>query len=364
MKIFYTILLVGLITNTGNSQVTVFNFKSENPVISTGMLNGSSEILTQYLKTIKPTYTDYVVLPNGKSNSTFEFHDHEVTTLNGNTVGLSTINLSGVVLSNLPSSYNNGASITHQSVYREDLFGSGNIPWVTMLASSGTEGPSITLNAVGNLYPDNKKASFIINNGTENVFSMATTAEGGSIGWKQPESMRLILSADKVYTTGQLFAAGSIHTNQYLVTGDNASNIKISSIGINFSNSDNSNYIGALKNSYGSWDKQYGTFIIQAVNNDMVLNSVSTNSSKMGSISFAFDFKNTASFTSTAIFFGRPFTRQSLHDEDIFAIQNPSEGQEVYSLDQHTPVYFNGREWVQPFGFKKLGKVKTGTILN
>jgi hypothetical protein len=50
------------------------------------------------------------------------------------------------------------------------------------------------------------------------------------------------------------------------------------------------------------------------------------------------------------------FILPRMNNSQIFSIDNPEEGTEVYSITEHAPVYYNGNNWVHPSHYKILEK--------
>lgn len=324
------------------------------------------------LKSFGATYSDYVVLPNAKANSGFEFHDHEVITNSGAIVNLSSTYLTSDFSALFPASSNNGANIIRSAIYKEEIYGSGVIPWVVLNAPSNDLGTSITLNTFSNLAKDNNIGAFAINTSNGNTFQLSTDNGGGFVGWKNvSNNMNITLSADVILATGQFAAQGNIKSKLgFIVGGENTSNVNITSTAITFLNSTTNNIsAGSLYKSSGIYSRE--SFCIESRNTSgILLNTYSDDSNNSGIIGFTVNTRTIGVINQDGLVLGsdtgnpssiltmssnnKGFLPPVLTDSEIFNIKNPVEGLQVYSSEHHANVYFNGKEWRIITSTKKL----------
>jgi hypothetical protein len=304
----------------------------------------------------KVSYSDYVVQPN-KLNPYIEFHDHVFSSGNSPALSLSTFVSSASIQPILSAASDNGTSITLKSIYKEAIYGSGNIPWATFNAPSATTGVNITLNTTANLFPNNTDGSFAINNLDGNQLSLRIVAGNGVIGWSQTDGTSLSIAASKIMTNGALFSSSTIETSEWLRARNLNSNVTLSSTSLTFSNQGVQTIIGSYGSASSLANFSNPTFLIQTANQDILFNALRTPGLTSGpSFSIAFNGQRNAIFTAELISFFSPFVNRGMRDSEIEAMKNVEEGTEVYSLDRHAKLIFNGTEWremlSQPFRSK------------
>jgi len=324
-------------------------------------------------KQFKATYSDYVTLPRG-AGGVFEFHDHEATTTSGSIVGLSTYILSGSYSNKLPADLNNGATIIQHAIFSEKTIGAGNIPWLQANAPEASGGVNVQLNTFANLNTSNYNGTIKINTPDGNTFQMSTSVGGAQFGWTKPDSStKLMLTAGSIYATGQFTADGLLTSHTGLIIGDsNVSGWQFSSTSLTLT--DDHERLSIETSS--SWNS---AFLVNSNSpGGIVFSTVTGKGGYDGPIMFAPNSNIMASITSNGFVIGnglagssailtlistnKGFIPPKLTDDQIFGIDNPDEGVEVYSIDHHAPAFFNGTCWMLPSGYKKLIRGKITSI--
>ncbi|MDB5091546.1 MAG: hypothetical protein JWR09_5540 [Mucilaginibacter sp.] len=316
----------------------------------------------------KPVFSDYVVLPNRKGGN-FEILDHEATKIDGSIVDLTKYVLSNAYSNKIPAGPNNGAIKIQHAIYEETITGTGNIPWFTTVAPEPGGRTSLQINTYANLMLTNYNGAYQINTPDGNSLELATTAAGGQVGWTKVDSTsKLFLGANYVSLPGHLEVKGLITAATGLSVGDSkTSTLNMSSTTISFISS----YSNLAPNNDNHWKD---AFVLTANGADgIIVNSLSTMDGHGGMIRFATNSQVMASFTTNGIVVGEGFPGSSavltlrstnkgfmppkMSNTQIFAINNPEEGTEVYSLDEHAPIFYNGTNWIQPSHFKVLQRL-------
>lgn len=318
------------------------------------------------MQQFKSAFSDYIVLPNRKGGY-FEILDHEATKIDGSKVELSKVLLSNSYSNKIPAAPNNGASKIEHAFYEEITIGSGNTPWFSKIAPEPGHGTSVQISTYANLMHTNYDGAYQINTPNGNSLELATTATSGIVGWARIDSTsKLFLAAKYISLPGNLEVQGSITTAADLLVGDSkTSMISITSTSISLINN---NYSNPATRNNAPWKD---ALVLDANGaGGIVLNSVGTTDNDSGAIRFAANSRIIASFTSNGLVIGGGYASSSailalrsenkgfilpkMFNAQILAIENVEEGTQVYSLDAHAPVFYNGTNWMQPTHFKAL----------
>ena len=367
------------------------------PIIGTPNSNfqGLAEITTTEKKSIKDityglplnlkpanvTVSDYIILPNKKSDFV-EFHDHE-TTLSGTTVDLSTISLSARYADNLPASSGNGATVAQNAVYRESVTGSGGLPWFVANAPNSISGTSIELNTYSNLLSQSSIGSYNINIPNGNTLQIATGDNGGYVGWTDPNpNTKLSLGAGTIDITGHLVVENSITSVIGVTVGNpNLSNASLSYNSLTFSNANGVQCFVGTGVGYTNGHSQEGALVVMNKSAGGIILDASTSIfDNSNAITFVINANEIGKFESSGLIigqgFGDPSAILSINSqkqgvliprcttEQIFNINNPSEGLLVYNLDYHKIVFYNGNYWRYSDNDKKMRRPKFNTNSN
>jgi|GEM_PF-1404302 len=349
------------LTNTSNSSL----------ISLTGLPSSISTVtLAEVSKISKPVvldYSDYVLLPT-KISKFLEFHTNE-TTLDGKVVASNTTYLTSHYDSNVPASTGNGATVIQSGIYNQSFTGSGNTPWFTATAPTNLVGTSIDLYTASNLVPQNNTGAFNINTANGNTLQLATTVDGGYIGWSDPnKSTKLVVGAGMIDITGNLTVENLITSKLGVtVSSTNLAATNISYNSVTFSNlSGVQGLIGNTANFKGFASQEDAFLIFSKYRDGIVINSSSTiafitNSNPVGKFIDTGFLIGDGDLDPSAIFGVNSRTQGVLlprsTTNEIMNISNPAEGDLFYNLDYHTLVFFNGESW-RKVKTKKLKRTK------
>lgn len=273
--------------------------------------------------------------------------------------------LSGSYSGKSPAEVNTGAIKVEHAIYEETVIGAGTIQWSKITVPQERTRTSVQTDTFSNFMVSNTNGTFQINTSNGNSLQFVTSEEGGMVGWAKVDSLsKLFLDAKYVAIPGQLYVQGLIKTEAGISIGDiNSTKLDITSTTISF-NSDSHRFLGIDNNP---WHE--GLVLTANGTDGIIVNSVGSINGG-GMIRLASNSQIIASFYSNGTVIGdglpgssglltlisskKGFIPPRMDNEHIFAINNPEEGTEVYSLTEHAPVFYNGSNWMQPSQFKIL----------
>jgi len=317
-------------------------------------------------------------LPATAKSPYFEIHQQELIA-GSNVVQLNTTYFNARYTNALPVSAGNGAVTIQRALYQEQKIGSGDVPWRTDNAPGPGSAASITLNPSANYSAGNNLGSYNIVQSDNGYFTVSTYALGKAVMGFQPDKANtsLLLSAANVVTSGDLSVTGLINSKYGLSivgTGSAGDYLRMSTEGLTlYSQSAGTGFIGVR--SYGSVAGILGNGLTveSAVNGTLNLAALST-ATRDGAVNILVDGRLMFSAYGGGVVLGEGLPVHSailtinsrrqgvvgprMTTEEMFKIENPEEGMEVYNLDLHAKCTYRGDGWYPEQYGKKMQPLK------
>ncbi|MGZ3814535.1 MAG: hypothetical protein ACXVA0_22565 [Mucilaginibacter sp.] len=328
-------------------------------------------------KLTKPDVSTYVNLPTG-AKGFFEIHNDEIKAMNGTTTTLSTTTVSAMIWNNRSTTPLNGAEIADYHIADEKIFGSGKVAWFVATAPTSSKEVSVNLTTFANFQKNSDAGAFTIttNNG---ILELATIDKNeGKVGWAVPNAgTKLDLSAAQVYTPGNFSVDGAILAKNGLFIGNMGTDyLSISSDKLTFNDNGTSSYIASFREGLNGNSAFPGI----AINTESIAGISFNASGDFPAIRFSLNRNVIGQFFDESMIIGPGYPDPSvvlmissknrgvliprLTVDEIFKMENPTEGVLVYCYDWHCFVFHNGTEWTLMDGTTKLVRRPNNAVAN